>query len=107
MVDNADGRVYVYSLAGAFQSSFALASANDNPGGIASDGSSLYVVDGIDDRVYVYSLAGTFQSSFALTSANDNPTGIASDGSSLYVVDSTTTGCMCTRWPGPSNRPLR
>ena len=72
---------------GAFQSSFALTSANDRPSGIASDGSSLYVVDSDDDRVYVYSLAGAFQSSFALPSANNDPFGIASDGSSLYVVD--------------------
>ena len=55
MVDGIDDRVYVYSLAGAFQSSFALTSANANPYGIASDGSSLYVVD-TDDRVYVYLL---------------------------------------------------
>ena len=72
---------------GAFQSSFALDSANANPQGIASDGSSLYVVDLDDERVYVYSLAGAFQSSFALDSANDSPSGIASDGSSLYVTD--------------------
>ena len=88
---NANNRVYVYSLLGVYQSSFALASANTRPEGIASDGSSLYVVDddinANDDRVYVYSLAGVYQSSFALDSANTTPRGIASDGSSLYVVD--------------------
>ena len=74
---------------GALRLSFALTSGNTDPEGIASDGSSLYVVDITADRVYVYSLAGTFQSSFALTSGNTDPEGIASDGSSLYVVDIT------------------
>ena len=59
MVDFTDDRVYVYSLAAAtFQSSFALASANTTPTGIASDGSSLYVVDSLRRQAGVCVLAG-------------------------------------------------
>ena len=59
-----DNRVYVYSLAGVYPIVLCPDQLTITPRheGIASDGSSLYVVDddinANDDKVYVYSLAG-------------------------------------------------
>ena len=91
VVDRSDGHVYVYTLAGARQSSreFGLHNSNSDPDGITTDGTYLYVVDDGDDHVYVYTLAGARQSSreFALHSSNSSPDGITTDGTYLYITD--------------------
>ena len=68
---------------------FDLTSGNDDPKGIAWDGTYLRVVDGADDKVYSYTSSGTYTSTadFDLTSGNDDPKGIAWDGTYLRVVD--------------------
>ena len=72
--------------------SFDVGSVNGAPQGLATDGSSLWmVVDGtVEDRVYRYDLAGTLISSWALNVNNARPTGIAVDrvNERVYVVDS-------------------
>ena len=92
VVDETDERVYVYTLAGARQTSreFDLHRGDtDRPFGITTDGTYLYVADLTDDHVYVYTLAGARQSSreFDLHNTNGNPTGITTDGTYLYVPE--------------------
>ena len=86
-----DNHVYVYTLAGARQSTREFDLHNDNTisAGITTDGTYLYVVDRSDDHVYVYTLAGARQSTreFNLHNDNGNSFGITTDGTYLYVVD--------------------
>ena len=81
---------HIYRLSGA-PSDFDLASANDAPHGLTTDGTYFYVVDATDDRVYVYTIAGARQQSreFNLASANSTAQGITTDGTYSYVVDLT------------------
>ena len=90
VVDAADDHVYVYTLAGARQTSreFNLDNANFSPQGVTTDGTYLYVAD-TSRKIFVYTLAGALQSSREVTlpTANGNPTGLTTDGTYLYAVD--------------------
>ena len=67
-----------------------LATANGDPQGIWSDGTTLWVADGADDKLYAYTLATGSRDTtkeFDLASANGSPTGMWSDGTTMWVVD--------------------
>ena len=66
---------------------------NDNPQGIWSNGTTMWVADDDDDKLYAYTLAtGARDSARDITSlaaaGNDSPRGIWSNGTTMWVVDS-------------------
>src|SRR5262249_16312210 len=73
-------------------SSFSLNSANSNPSGLVTDGTTLWVTDDFDHKnnVFVYNREGTKVGAWILDLANDAPSGITlnpAGGSDLWVVD--------------------
>ena len=69
---------------------FDLVMENDDPLGLWSNGSTLWVLDRADRRVYAYNLSnGSRDSSseFNLASDNNNPSRIWSDGTTMWVLD--------------------
>jgi hypothetical protein len=100
-VDSLLDRVYRYTNAAGrldrsqnAASSFALANGNNNPKGIVTDGTSLWVVDDSStDKVFKYSLAGALLGSWTIDAANAHPTGLTlnpSAPSDLWIVDNGT-----------------
>lgn len=91
-----DRRVYVYDtgnngLLGSWK-----ANTINNPEGIATDGTGIWIVDQASRRVYYYANAASRRSgsvnptsSFALHSGNCNPSDITTDGVRIWVVDHT------------------
>ena len=69
---------------------FDIDSENDNPTGITTDGTYLYVVDLTDKKVYVHSLDGTRQADrdFNLDSSTGFASGITYDKTYIYILDS-------------------
>ncbi len=69
-----------------------LASANTNPSGIWSDGTTMWVLDTVDGKLYAYTLATGVRDTtkeFDLASANDGEGGIWSNGTTMWVSDFT------------------
>ncbi|MBC6399968.1 MAG: hypothetical protein GDA37_02960 [Ekhidna sp.] len=67
-----------------------LASTNDDPIDIWSDGTTLWVADNEDAQLYAYTLSTMTRdagSEFDLAADNGDPIGIWSDGITLWVVD--------------------
>ena len=67
-------------------------SGNDNPQGIWSNGTTMWVADDDDDKLYAYALAtGAHAATLDITSlaaaGNDSPRGIWSDKTTVWVVD--------------------
>ena len=67
---------------------------NNNPVGMWSDGTTMWVADTVDDKIYAYDLASKTSDSDkdfdTLSDAgNNNPEGIWSDGTTMWVVDHT------------------
>ena len=65
---------------------------NTFPGGLWSDGTTMWVADDGDDKIYAYDLAtkerNTNEDFNTLSAAGNNkPTGIWSDGTTMWVVD--------------------
>jgi len=75
-------------------SSFALDAGNQDPWGMTTDGTNLWVVDaqGKFDSVFKYTLNGTLLGSWTLDPININPRGISIDanGNDIWVVDKNT-----------------
>ena len=79
---------------------FDLHADNDDPGGIWSDGTTLWVSDYGDNKIYAYTLADgtrvsettggttTYPMDVTLADDNGNAKGIWSDGTTMWVVDS-------------------
>ena len=68
------------------------AAGNDNPQGIWSNGTTMWVADDDDDKLYAYALAtGVRDTTRDITSlaaaGNDSPRGIWSDKTTVWVVD--------------------
>ena len=68
------------------------AAGNDNPQGIWSDGTTMWVSDYTDGKIYAYNMSTKQRDSAkdfnTLDDAgNDHPVGIWSDGSTMWVVD--------------------
>lgn len=83
--------VYVYDGDGALQTSGA-ASGLNQPEGIATDGTHVWIVDRKAKQVLRYddaAVAGdwTPDFSFSLSGANSSAMGIATDGASIWIVD--------------------
>ena len=71
---------------------FDLVSANDEPYGIWSNGTTMWVLDNRDDKLYAYTLAtGAADTSkdMSLHADNGNARGIWSDGTTIWVADRT------------------
>ena len=67
---------------------------NGHPGGVWSDGTTMWVADWTDDKLYAYVLTSgdTFGNrvsakEFSLYTDNGNPAGIWSDGTTIWVTD--------------------
>ena len=93
VVDWDDNHAYVYTLAGARQTTreFTLLGDNTSPQSITTDGTYFYIADSrFPDHVYVYTIAGARQTTreFNLVNVNGSPQGITTDDTYLYVVDS-------------------
>ena len=58
-----------------------------DPEGVATDGSSIWVVDGDDKTVYEYTTAGSLLGTFALDDDNHDPAGITTNGTHIWVVN--------------------
>src|SRR5262249_46271598 len=100
-VVDASRNVYVYDAGGSLVGHWLLIGQNpslwpNQPEGIATNGTDLWVVDTSTDRVYKYAGRASLRfpgtnpsanSSFKLDRANTNPKGIVTDGSSFWVVD--------------------
>ena len=69
---------------------FDLDSANTEPKGIWSNGTTIWVADSSDRKLYAHTLAGGGRDSgkdISLNSANGNPTRVWSDGTTIWVAD--------------------
>ena len=66
------------------------AAGNDDPQGIWSDGTTMWVADDEDDKLYAYTLASGARDTtkdISLDSANADPQGIWSDETTIWVAD--------------------
>ena len=66
---------------------------NDNPIGIWSDGTTIWVADSADDKLYAYNTDGTRDSTkdfdTLVAASNEDPRSIWSDGTTMWVADET------------------
>ena len=63
---------------------------NNNPRGICSDGTTMFVADSGDDKVYAYRMSNTTRIStreVTLDSANNSPQGLSCDRTHLWVAE--------------------
>ncbi len=113
IVDAFSDKVYKYAgaastLSGTVTaaSNFALNTANKNPKGLVTDGTSIWVVnDSTTDTVFKYSVTGTCLGSWTIAAANSAPTGITinpADVSDIWIVDS--TGCKIYQYTAAATR---
>ena len=66
-------------------------STNNNPAGLWSDGTTMWVADSGSDKLYAYTLASGARDTtkeFNLDSGNNDPTGLWSNGTTMWVADS-------------------
>ena len=77
-------------------SEFSLATGNDKPRGITTDGTNIWVVNDAKDgpdKVYKYTLSGGFLGSWTIDPANVKPKGITvnpAGGTTVWIVDQET-----------------
>ncbi len=69
------------------------AAGNRSPGGLWSDGTTMWVVDTRGDKIYAYSMATTARDAAKdldapKTAGNNRPAGLWSDGTTMWVSDS-------------------
>ena len=63
---------------------------NNNPRGICSDGTTMFVADGGDDEIYAYRMSDTTRDSgkdVTLDSVNNSPQGLSCDRTHLWVAE--------------------
>ena len=63
---------------------------NDDPFGICSDGTTMFVADSVDDKVYAYKMSDTTRDSgkdVSLVTANNGPQGLSCDRTHLWVAE--------------------
>jgi len=77
-----------HAIEGDYIDSWDLTGENNNPYGMTTDGTNIWVVDSDVDKVYKYDMAGGYIGVWSLTGANTDPTGITTDGTNIWVVDS-------------------
>ncbi len=65
-------KVFKYSLDGTLLGTFSLAPANDDPKGISTDGTTVWVLDEEDEQIYRYNTEGGFIDSIDLVTPSDN-----------------------------------
>ncbi|HID23007.1 MAG TPA: tandem-95 repeat protein, partial [Planctomycetaceae bacterium] len=87
------GTVFVYNTDGTLQGSWQAAGLNQ-PEGIATEGTDLWIVDAASDQVFYYAGAASrtsgsqaADSSFNLDAANSSPSGITTDGTYIWITD--------------------
>lgn len=102
IVDNKTDKVFKHTGAASrisgsqsAASSFSLNSANTNPKGIVTDGTSIWVLnDSTTDKIFKYTVSGSFLGSWTIDSANTSPTGLTIDPTNgsqdIWVVDNGT-----------------
>ena len=89
-----DELLYAYNLSTKAHDSdkdIALASDNDTPSGLWSDGETMWVVQSLADKLYAYNLSTKARYSdkdIILASDNVGPLGIWSDSETMWVSDS-------------------
>ncbi len=95
-VVDTDKSVTVYDGRGAALGSWQATDLN-NPQGIASDGTNMWILDAGQQKILSYSLgalrysgSATATSSFSLNTANNHATDITTDGTKLWVTDNGT-----------------
>ena len=79
--------VFKYTMSGGFLGSFDPSNENKNGRGIATDGTTIWIVDKSDRAVYQYDLAGNSLGQFDLKTSNKDPEGITRTAKSFWVVD--------------------
>ena len=98
VIDNGTVTTLAGSSQGASDNATGTSASFDNPMGITTDGTNLYVADNGNDRIRkividngtVTTLAGSSQGSTDATGTSasfNNPHGITTDGTNLYVAD--------------------
>ena len=68
---------------------------NDDPFGICSDGTTMFVVDSVDDKIYAYKMSDKTRDSgkdITLATDNDNPKGLACNATHVWVSEDDTGG---------------
>ena len=68
---------------------------NDDPFGICSDGTTMFVVDSVDDKIYAYKMSDKTRDSgkdITLATDNDNPRGLACNATHVWVSEDDTGG---------------
>ena len=83
--------MYAYDTSGTSVGGVDLDSVNSDAQGIATDGTSFWVVDKTDRRVYVYDAAGNDLGDFPLRMLNEQAKGITTDGFRIGSVDTKDT----------------
>ena len=76
------------------------APGNQDPRGLWSDGTTMYVLDREDDKVYAYKMSDKSRDAdgdFDLNSANTKAEGIWSDGETFWVADKDQDSIFCYR----------
>ena len=97
--DTDDDKIYAYGLATRARASARdfntlRAAGNNNPEGIWSDGTTMWVADITDARIYAYHMttkarAADKEFDTLRAAGNNDPTGIWSDGTTMWVADIT------------------
>ena len=109
VLDSTDGKIYAYTIQnrdrGSIPASYddlgnrdqskdfdtLSAAGNNNPYGIYSDGSTMYVIDTADTKVYAYNMYDKrriLNKDINLHSDNADPTGIWGSGDTIWIGDS-------------------
>ena len=69
-----------------------LAEGNDNPVGLWSNGTTMWVADSVDKKIYAYKMSDKSRDAgkdfnTLIRAGNENPKGIYSDGTTMWVAD--------------------
>ena len=105
-------KIFVYTRSGSRVSSMDidLVSDNSDPGGIWSNGTTMWVSDITDNKYYAYMLSSGVRNTaneFDLDSANGTPYGTWGDGEHLFNVDwvdDQLQTCLLYTSPSPRDR---
>ena len=92
-----DPKIYAYTLATGVRDSgedidTLAAAGNDDPRGLWSDGTTMWVADSEDDKIYAYTLATGARDEdknfdILAVAGNNEPRGLWSDGTTMWVAD--------------------
>ena len=86
------------------------ATGNNDPGGIWSDGYTMWVLDTVDDKIYAYWMSDKGRDpdrdfDTLKGAGNDDPAGIWSDGETMWVLDSADKKIYSYSMPRPDITP--